>query len=85
MTNGWKKEYLKRKMKRITTNNKNILWNAIDLLYPKHNDRYKPPLCTDNSPNGWGFKCKRCQAIVDLENIRKIKIWPRKVRTAEPY
>ena len=55
------------------------LWAAIDLIYPKHNDGNKPPYCTDNSPNGWMeiCGCKRCQCIVDLEEKRKLKIWPR--------
>ena len=61
-------------------------WKAIDAIYPRHhmngqwhelyenNDGY----CTDDEPNGHGnFGCKRCQAIVDLEELQGIKIWPR--------
>ncbi|RKY70965.1 MAG: hypothetical protein DRQ14_08090, partial [Candidatus Latescibacterota bacterium] len=33
--------------------------------------------CSDDSPNGWGnFGCRRCQAIVDLQETGR-KIWPR--------
>lgn len=56
-------------------------WDALDLLFPRHDDGHKPALCTDDSPNGWGnFGCERCDAINALEK-RKITIWPRSVMT----
>ena len=66
-------------MKTCDELHKDILWYAIDIIYPKHDDGTKPPAhCSDNSPNGSGsFGCKRCQVIVDLDK-RVIKIWPRK-------
>jgi hypothetical protein len=55
------------------------LWKALDLIIPKHNDGHKPPLCTDDGPNGGGnFGCLRCDLIDYLESKRRLKIWPRK-------
>jgi hypothetical protein len=61
-------------------------WKAIDLLFPKHRMAGhgqkcvsgETAYCTDDAPNGRGnFGCKRCQMIVDLEEKRRVKIWPR--------
>ena len=56
-------------------------WDALDLVFPKHDDGHVPSLCNDDGPSGWGnFGCERCDAIHALEK-RRIKIWPRSVMT----
>lgn len=67
-------------------------WKAIDALYPQHrmvgwwHTSSKGPngvYCTDDSPNGWGnYGCKRCQAIIDLDDAGK-RIFPRGVKVVK--
>jgi hypothetical protein len=61
-------------------------WKALDLLHPKHrmaagwHEQWKgtKAYCSDDTPNGHGnFGCERCDAIIDIEERRGIKIWPR--------
>jgi len=62
-------------MNHTINKNSKKYWDALDIIYPKHNT---DGICCDNLPNGHGnFGCKRCQAIIDLEVKRRIRIWPR--------
>ena len=63
-------------MKRIKTEKNKKIWDMIDFFNPKHYSNFRPKiLCSDDNPFNWGnFGCKRCNAIRDVEQKKKINL-----------